>query len=68
MISKNSSVKLTLKQQDEWEEYFNENKNKYKKLEEEINKKDMEIDEIVFSLYEISEQERKIIEENILIR
>mgnify|MGYP001608190191 FL=1 len=35
------------------------------KLEEEIKKTDKEIDEIVYKLYGITEEEKKIIEENL---
>ena len=35
------------------------------KLEEEINKTDNEIDELVYQLYGITEEEKKIIEESL---
>jgi hypothetical protein len=64
-ISKKSDIKLSLKEQDEWEDYFNENKNSLIKLEEEIKKLDYKIDEIVYDMYGINDDEKRIIEDNL---
>ena len=55
-------VKLSLKQQDEWEDYFNEYKNTLLELKSEIDRTDKEIDQMVHELYELTEEEVKIVE------
>ncbi|MDR2205640.1 MAG: Eco57I restriction-modification methylase domain-containing protein [Flavobacteriaceae bacterium] len=53
---------LSLKQQDEWEDYFNEYKTECNKLSAEISATDKEIDGLVYALYGLTEEEVKIIE------
>ncbi|MDR2962427.1 MAG: N-6 DNA methylase [Bacteroidales bacterium] len=55
-------IALSLKQQDEWEEYFNEYKTDCNKLSAEISATDKEIDALVYALYGLTEEEIKIIE------
>ncbi|MDY0017802.1 MAG: N-6 DNA methylase [Candidatus Delongbacteria bacterium] len=62
---KKQKVSPTLKQQDEWEEYFNSYKKEINDLQAEIKKTDAEIDQMVYKLYELSEQEIRIVEENV---
>jgi hypothetical protein len=53
---------LKLKQQDEWEEYFNEYKTECRKLVNQIESTDKEIDRMVYALYGLTEEEIKIVE------
>ena len=62
---KKQKVKLSLTQQDEWEEYFNAYKTEINQLQDEINAMDKEIDKMVYKLYELTEDEIEIIEKNI---
>jgi len=54
---------LSLSEEAEWEDYFNEQKEKAQTLENEINKTDKEIDKLVYELYGLTENEIKIVEE-----
>ena len=63
---KKQKIKLSLVQQDEWEEYFNAYRNEINQLQEEINRTDKEIDQMVYELYGLSEEEIAIVEENSL--
>lgn len=58
---KKQKVSLSLAQQDEWEPYFKEYKEKILTVKGEIERTDKEIDEMVFDLYGLSEEERKIV-------
>ena len=55
--------KLSLSEEAEWMQYFNEQKLKAKELKTEINKTDKEIDQMVYELYGLTEEEIKIVEE-----
>jgi hypothetical protein len=55
-------IALTLKQQDEWEEYFNEYKTECRNFVNQINTTDKEIDALVYALYGLSEEEIKVVE------
>jgi hypothetical protein len=55
-------ITLSLKQQDEWEEYFNEHKMECTNLVSQIAEADKEIDRMVYALYGLTEEEIKIIE------
>ena len=55
-------VKLSLKQQDEWEEYFAEYKKDCVALSEEIAATDNEINRLVYKLYDLSDEEIAIVE------
>lgn len=62
---KKKKITLTLKQQDEWEQYFNEYKTEINKLQQQINQTDNEIDQLVYNLYGLTEEEIKIVEESV---
>ncbi len=59
---KKQKIKLTLVQQDEWEEYFNHYKTECNVLLSEITAADNKIDELIYKLYNLTEEEIKIIE------
>ena len=58
---KKKKITLTLKDQDEWEEYFDSYKKEILELKSEIDNCDLEIDEMVFELYWLSEEEKGIV-------
>ena len=60
---KKQKIKLTLSQQDEWEEYFNQRVAECQTLSAQIKATDNEIDNKVFDLYGLTEEERKIVME-----
>jgi hypothetical protein len=55
--------KLSLSEEAEWMQYFNEQKAKAQILQSEIDKTDSEIDQMVYELYGLTEDEIKIVEE-----
>ena len=57
-------IKLSLNEEAEWEEYFNMERKKVLDILAEIEKTDKEIDQIVYKLYELTEEEIKIVEES----
>lgn len=57
-------IKLTLSEEAEWEDYFNQEKSKAQNLQSEISKTDKEIDQMVYELYGLSEEEIRIVENN----
>ncbi|NQU85932.1 MAG: Eco57I restriction-modification methylase domain-containing protein, partial [Mariniphaga sp.] len=57
-----AKVKLTLSEEAEWMQYFNEQKQKAQTLKSEIDKTDRKIDLMVYELYGLTEEEIKIIE------
>ena len=57
-------IKLSLSQQDEWEEYFEDYKNSILEIKQKISQTDKEIDLMIYKLYELTDEEIKIIEEN----
>ncbi|MBC8313842.1 MAG: Eco57I restriction-modification methylase domain-containing protein, partial [Candidatus Cloacimonetes bacterium] len=59
---KKKKIKLTLSQQDEWEEYFNNYKNEIAELQQQIDKTDKEIDQMVYELYGLTNEEIEIVE------
>ena len=59
---KKLKIKLSLKDEIEWEEIFLEKKEEAEKVKNEIEMTDKEIDKIVYELYGLSEEEIKIIE------
>lgn len=59
---KKKKVKLSLTEQDEWEDYFNAYTNEIKVLQTEINRIDKEIDMMVYELYGLTEEEISIVE------
>ena len=58
---KKQKIKLTLSQQDEWEEYFNQRVAECQTLSAQIKATDNEIDNKVFDLYGLTEEERRIV-------
>ena len=60
---KKQKIKMTLTQQDEWEDYFNERAAECLDLSAQIKATDTEIDNRVFDLYGLTEDERKIVME-----
>jgi len=58
---KKQKIKLSLVQQDEWEEYFNQYRQACQELSEQINATDNEIDQRVFDLYGLTPDERQIV-------
>ncbi len=55
-------VKLSLAQEAEWEEYFTQEAKKALALKQQIDTTDKEIDQMVYKLYELTEEEIKIVE------
>ncbi|MFW5887479.1 MAG: Eco57I restriction-modification methylase domain-containing protein [Bacteriovoracia bacterium] len=56
-------IKLSLSEETEWMQYFNEQKEKAQLLKCEIEKTDNEIDQMVYELYGLTEDEIQIVEE-----
>lgn len=56
-----SKVNLSLKDQDEWEDYFASYKKEVLELKMEIDNCDKKIDNMVFDLYGLDEEERKVV-------
>lgn len=59
---KKAKVQLSLSEEAEWMQYFNEQKQKAQALKAEIDKADREIDRMVYELYGLSEEEIAIVE------
>ncbi len=57
-------VKLSLSEETEWTEFFNSERIKALDVMSEIEKTDKEIDQMVYKLYELTEEEIKIVEES----
>ena len=62
MELKKKSIQLSLNEAAEWMQYFNEQKEKVQALKSEIDKTDKEIDQLVYQLYGLTEEEIKIVE------
>ena len=58
---KKQKIKLTLVQQDEWEDYFNQYRQACQELTNQIAATDNEIDNRVFDLYGLTPEEREIV-------
>lgn len=58
---KKQKIRLSLSQQDEWEEYFNKNVSECQQLTQQIQTTDNEIDQRVFDLYGLTQEEREIV-------
>ena len=58
---KKQKIKLSLVQQDEWEEYFNQYRQACQELSDQIMATDNEIDDRVFDLYGLTPEERDIV-------
>ncbi len=57
-------IKLSLLQEAEWEEYFLLKSREAQTIKSEINQTDKQIDQMVYKLYGLTEEEIKIVEEN----
>lgn len=55
-------IKLSLSEQSEWMQYFEAEKAKASQLQQLIDATDKEIDQMVYALYELTEEEIKIVE------
>jgi type I restriction-modification system DNA methylase subunit len=58
---KKQKLSIPLKQQDEWEDFFNERVAECRELSAQIKATDEEIDAKVFDLYGLTEEERRIV-------
>ncbi len=61
---KKKKVKLSLSQQDEWEEYFENYRKEILELQKQIDKTDKEIDQMVYKLYDLTKEEIEIVEKS----
>lgn len=59
---KKQKIRLTLPQQDEWEDYFNQYKTECNNISEEIAKTDRKIDGMVYKLYGLSYDEVLVVD------
>ncbi len=59
-----AKVKMSLSEEAEWMAYFTEQKGKALTLQSEITRLDREIDQLVYQLYELTEEEIRIVEGN----
>ena len=59
---KKQKISLSLAQQDEWEDYFNQYKTDCNALSVQIASTDKEIDRMVYALYGLTKEETKIVE------
>ena len=57
-------VKLSLSEEAEWEDYFENESKKAQDLKAQIDKTDAAIDQMVYELYGLSEEEIKIVEQS----
>jgi hypothetical protein len=60
---KKKKVQLSLGEEAEWMQYFNEQTEKAKEIKTEIDKTDSEIDQMVYELYGLTNDEIKIVKE-----
>ncbi|MDA3817855.1 MAG: N-6 DNA methylase [Prolixibacteraceae bacterium] len=60
-----AKVKLSLSEEAEWLQYFNEQKEKAQTLKSEIEKTDKEIDQMVYKLYDLTDDEIAIVENSL---
>ncbi len=58
---KKQKIKLSLSQQDEWEDYFNQYREACNQITAQIAQTDNEIDQRVFDLYGLTQEEREIV-------
>ena len=64
-IMKKWKIRLSLKDQDEWEEYFEERKKEILELEDELKQLDKKIDMLVYDLYGLNNKEIKLVENSL---
>ena len=60
---KKQKIKLTLAEQDEWEDYFTQYQNHCTALQQTISQTDKTIDQMVYQLYGLTDEEIKIVEQ-----
>ncbi|MBQ9183576.1 MAG: hypothetical protein IJ143_07370, partial [Neisseriaceae bacterium] len=60
---KKQKIKLTLAQQDEWEDYFTQYQTHLTALQQTISQTDKTIDQMVYQLYGLTDEEIKIVEQ-----
>jgi hypothetical protein len=58
-----SKEKLSVQEQDEWEDYFNRQKTELLRLESEIGRLDSQVNRMVYDLYALDETEKRLIED-----
>ena len=58
-------IKLSLSEEAEWADYFDQEKSKALEIQAKIASTDKEIDQMVYELYGLSEEEIGIVEENL---
>jgi hypothetical protein len=63
---KKQKVKLSLSDEVEWEDYFEAEKEKKQAILSQIEKADKKINQMVYELYGLTEEETKIVEESIV--
>lgn len=61
---KKNKIQLSLNEEAEWMQYFNEQKQKATELKAEIDKTDKEIDQMVYELYGLTDEEIAIVEDS----
>ena len=59
-----NNIKLSLKQQDEWQDYFETYKKELSDLKSVLDKTDDELDRLVYEIYGLTDNEIKIVEES----
>ena len=59
---KKQKIKLSLSEEAEWMQYFTEQKEKALAIQAEIDKTDREIDQMVYELYGLTDEEIAIVE------
>ena len=59
---KKQKINLSLTQQDEWEDYFNQYRYDCQQLSEQIAQTDREINQRVYELYGLTEEEVKMVD------
>jgi REP element-mobilizing transposase RayT/type I restriction-modification system DNA methylase subunit len=62
---KKQKITLSLTAQDEWEEYFDSYKKEINALQSQISQTDQEIDQMVYELYGLTDEEIGIVEESV---
>ena len=62
---KKMKIKLTLSEETEWMEYFNEQHEKSRQLTIEIQKAENDINQLTYELYKLSEDEIKVVENSL---
>ena len=62
---KKQKVTLSLAKQTEWKSFFETTKLEINQVQSEIEKTDKEIDQMVYELYGLTEEEIKIVEERV---